>query len=148
MFLISPFEIVAASLKVVSAEFAVTFTETGLAPGTGWSVSAGGTLMFSASSTATILLPNGTFGYYLGFVPGYTTPSTSGVVNISGVPVSITVTFYGWANVTGPKGGLTEGQWVLVGSGVAAATIVGIALMIRRRRTREDDGETHKHAPL
>jgi hypothetical protein len=130
-------------------EFAVVFTETGLAPGTGWSVTAGGREVYSSTTSITISLPDGTWSYYLGYVAGFTPASSSGIVTVSGVPQSVAVTFTGGGLTTpGPPSGLSAAEWILVGSVIAAAALIGGALMVRRRRTLEAQGKAPKHAPL
>ena len=92
------------------ATYPVTFTETGLALGTNWTVTAfplgedsGGMLAdvqllteSSNTSTLTFSLPNGTYGFFVHRVPGYllSENSSHGAFNVSGlVGVSIDVAF-------------------------------------------------------
>ena len=77
---------------VSTSSYAVTFHETGLAPGTGWSVAIGSQFQSSLSDNITLIEVNGTYGYVIQAVPGYTT-NYSGVVTVAGANVSINVRF-------------------------------------------------------
>lgn len=74
--------------------FPVNFTEVGLPAGTAWSVTlAGVTLNLSGPNASMIAFraPNGTEGYRLGVVPGWTTGSFVSTVTVTGLPVSVTI---------------------------------------------------------
>ena len=78
----------------------VTFSETGLAAGTNWSVSVGGwgfghQQLTSSNSSITLSLPNGSYRYHVHGVPGYTLSNDSrGLVNVSGAaPPAIAVVY-------------------------------------------------------
>jgi hypothetical protein len=73
--------------------YSVTFTESGLASGTSWSVSLNGTLQSSTSTSIAFSVPNGTYTYQLGTVPGYTPTTASGSVTVNGAADSVPVTF-------------------------------------------------------
>jgi hypothetical protein len=95
----------AASVQVpwTVVKFPVTFAETGLPSGTPWSVTINGTydpngtLYRSTSGTISLSLPNGTFNYSLGEVPGWTTPHFTGTFAVLVTPVAFTVN---WTRVT------------------------------------------------
>ncbi|HEV8049623.1 MAG TPA: thermopsin family protease [Thermoplasmata archaeon] len=71
----------------------VTFTETGLPPTTPWSVDLNGTVTSGSGPSITFFDPNGSYGYTIGSVPGYTPTVGSGTVAVHGAPVSVSVTF-------------------------------------------------------
>jgi len=72
--------------------FAVTFTETGLAGGTNWSVTFNGVTESSTTSTIVFSATLGTYTYQLSGVDGYTLQSaSSGSVALTGQPGAITV---------------------------------------------------------
>jgi hypothetical protein len=106
----------------------VTFSETGLAPGTHWSVQVYGHWgwhrgferhgrMFSDNSTIVLQLPNGTFNYRVHSVEGYTV-SGGGlgnvIVNGSATTVSIVFTPLPTYTVTFSETGLASGtNWTV-----------------------------------
>ena len=73
--------------------YAVTFVETGLLPGTAWSVTVRGTLLTGIGPTIATQETNGTFGYQVSSVVGYTVQPTSSFFNVSGANLSVTLTF-------------------------------------------------------
>ncbi|HTP53996.1 MAG TPA: protease pro-enzyme activation domain-containing protein [Thermoplasmata archaeon] len=87
--------------------FPVSFTESGLANGTDWKVSAGGTSATSATPTIVLYLVNGTYTYTVAHVNGYVVTHATGHLVIAGSPVAVAVTF---TAVSGPlpPGGSTE----------------------------------------
>ena len=87
---------VSRSITFSPTLWSVTFVETGLPSGTHWSVtvvSGAGTVRLSTTGTTiTFLLVNGTFGYAIGHVKGYTTTST-GQFLLWGAPILVDVSF-------------------------------------------------------
>ncbi len=75
--------------------YTVTFTETGLAPGTGWTVSSQGQSATSNSTSIELNLTNGTDGYTVHAVSGYKITNTlpPKKVPVDGAPTTVTVTF-------------------------------------------------------
>jgi phosphoesterase family protein len=55
----------------VTSHYAVSFTESGLASGTNWSVTLNGTPRSSTSTSISFMEPNGTYTYSIGLVVGY-----------------------------------------------------------------------------
>ena len=80
-------------VKFLPEVYNVTFTESGLPPGTNWSVSIGGATDYSTSSTIVVLLANGTYKYTLGAVAGYVGQGSPTTVKVHAKPVGVTVTF-------------------------------------------------------
>ncbi len=79
------------------ATYPVTFTETGLPTGTSWAVTLAGARTASTGSSIGFSEPNGTFAYLLGTVPGWSTPSFTGNVSVSGGAASLGAA---WTRVT------------------------------------------------
>ena len=73
--------------------YLVTFTESGLASGTNWSVTLAGNLSYSKSSTITFKEYNGTYDYAVGAIPGYTVSTAKGSVTVNGFPVPVPIVF-------------------------------------------------------
>jgi len=103
--------------------YRVTFVEQGLPAGSAWTVTLGGAL--SGSSTSQIGfadLPNGTYDWTVGAVPGFHTTWVGSVV-LSGGPASVTVPFVPTVySVTFTELGLADGaSWTVH---LAGATLV------------------------
>lgn len=80
--------------SVTATIYPVTFTETGLAAGTSWSVTLSGTTNSSTSATIGFTEKNGTYSYTVAGVSGYTASPTAGteIVNGGGGTQAITFT--------------------------------------------------------
>ena len=63
--------------------YTLTFTETGLASGTSWSVNVGGNVYSSTTSTISINVPANTYAYSVTPPSGYTVANGSGSVTVS-----------------------------------------------------------------
>lgn len=72
--------------------YAIDFHEQGLPNGSGWVVSIGGSQESSVTSSLVLEEPNGTYGYVVLPVQGFTTNS-SGFVTVHGANVSVTIRF-------------------------------------------------------
>jgi len=77
----------------VAADYAVTFTESGLASGTSWSVTFNGTAQSSTGTSIQFSVPNGSYSYTVGSVSGYTVSPSSGSVTVSGSAQSISIVY-------------------------------------------------------
>lgn len=78
--------------------YALTFVESGLAPGTIWSVNVylpqGGHGLISTNSTIEITgLTNGSYSFWIGAVPGYTVSTPTGNVTLLGSSTTMSVMF-------------------------------------------------------
>lgn len=79
---------------VFDYSYVVTFTETGLASGTSWSVTVNGTKLSTTTTSISVREINGTYSYMVSAVPGYSlTTSYSGSFTVKGATVSISLTF-------------------------------------------------------
>lgn len=82
------------ALAYTVAEYGVTFTESGLASGTSWSVTLNSVTERSTTSTIEFSEPNGAYSYSVGAVTGYTlAPPSSGVVTVANASQNITAVF-------------------------------------------------------
>ncbi len=79
------------SFAFVLQEYTVAFTESGLPGGTSWSVTLGSQTLSSTGTTIDFQEVNGTYGYTLGAVAGYTTSSYTGSVTVNGGGQSVSV---------------------------------------------------------
>ncbi len=74
--------------------FSVTFTESGLPGGTGWTATLGGAPMTSTGTSIAFAEPNATYAYGIASsTPTYAPSVYSGGVLVEGLPVGIPVTF-------------------------------------------------------
>ena len=77
--------------------YSVTFKESGLPVGTGWSITWNGTNYTSQNETLTVSATNGSYSWDIP-AEGYLSPSPSaGITKVSGAGVNITVTFPAWS---------------------------------------------------
>src|SRR5579875_1747017 len=73
----------------VPVDYAITFVALNLTAGTAWSVTLAGTTRTTTSGSLNFSEPNGSYGYTIGGVPGWTTSSYSGQARVQGSPVVI-----------------------------------------------------------
>lgn len=122
--------------RSMSSVFSVTFTESGLPPGSPWSVNLNGSLQATNGPSVTFEVTNGTFGYTVGGGSGFTAVPTSGTVSVSGLDVALVVTFLasspGIYLLTFTESGLPAGTtWTLsIDSGTlsSATSVIGVRL--------------------
>lgn len=81
------------AVNFVAAQYSVTLVETGLPPGTNWSVTLAGLTTFSVTTSIEFAEPNGSYSYALGSVVGFSGSPSSGTVSVQGAPVSISLLF-------------------------------------------------------
>lgn len=79
--------------------YLVSFSESGLAQGTSWSMTLNGILDTSAGESILFQEPNGLFGFLVGNVPGYSSSPTNGSVTVDGSPQYLMIVF---TNSTAP----------------------------------------------
>lgn len=73
--------------------YAIAFTETGLASGTSWAVTLDSSTQSTTTDTVTFGAADGTFGYSVTPVAGYTASPGSGSVTVAGGPAWVAITF-------------------------------------------------------
>ncbi|MGP8077978.1 MAG: hypothetical protein ACLQC7_07230 [Thermoplasmata archaeon] len=81
------------TLVYTPVTYSVTFSESGLTTGTSWSVTLEGSLESSTGTTIVFAEPNGTFGYAVGTVSGYTSDPSSGTIPVDGSAAGVSVEF-------------------------------------------------------
>jgi len=77
----------------VGSTYAVTFTESGLASGTSWSVTLNGVQKSGSTASLAFTVGNGSYSYVVGAVSGYTVAPPSGSFDVSGAPVNVAITY-------------------------------------------------------
>jgi YVTN family beta-propeller protein len=116
--------------------WAVEFVETGLATGTGWSVTVQGLTHQSTGSTILFYEPTGAYAYSVGQVTGYLLDtSATGITAVTSAGATINVVY----SVTGPPPPSPKPFPVVpVAGGLIAAALVGLVAwaVLSLRRTR------------
>jgi YVTN family beta-propeller protein len=112
--------------------YAVTFTESGLPPGTSWSVTLGVPTLSSTADNITFMEPDGTYPFSIGPAAGYAVSPSSGNVNVSGKAANQSVLF------TAVFLGLPAAQGYTLLAGIVLALVaVGVLFaLVRVRRKR------------
>jgi parallel beta-helix repeat protein len=92
----------------------LSFNESGLDPGTNWSVTVGGRVLSGSTGWLNLSLPNGSYAYSVAPIPGYYALS-AGTVGVNGAPLARTLTFVGVTFLlTFDEFGLPNGtQWTV-----------------------------------
>ncbi len=92
--------------------YPVEFTESGLAPGTSWSVDLNGTSYSTNGSGIQVLLPNGTYSFALVPPPGYVVGTSAGAVIVNGAGAIVPLDFAALRQVEFGATGLPNGtEW-------------------------------------
>jgi hypothetical protein len=91
-------------------EFSVSFTETGLSPGTSWSVTLANVTLTSNLSLIAFGAEDGSYTYTIGPVPGWTTSTYSGSISVNGTNRSVPVDWMRTYAVSVSETGLPEGE--------------------------------------
>jgi len=113
--------------------YAVTFSQSGLPPGTSWSVSVQGTPQPSTTATNVFNEPNGTYSYTVSAVTGYTVAPSSGTITVNGASVTQAIAFS--AVPSGPAiFGLAPTVFFGAIAFVIAIAVAGVVLAIRRKK--------------
>jgi len=123
-----------AFTAVAPATYSATFTETGLSPGTNWSVTVRATNQHSIGTSITFSgLANSTYSYTIGTVPGLTSTATPSSVVVDGANVLVSVTFT--ASPPSPSGasGLSPLDWGIIGGAIVVVAAVAVVLRWRSR---------------
>ncbi|MHB8360659.1 MAG: hypothetical protein ACYDDC_02520, partial [Thermoplasmataceae archaeon] len=81
------------SIAFTQDKYPVTFTESGLASGTSWSVTFNGQTTTSTSTTISFSVVDGTYSYTIGAVSGYTSSPSSGSVTVNGASQGVSIAF-------------------------------------------------------
>ncbi len=123
--------------------YSVTFTESGLASGTQWTVMFDGKPESSTTSTIVFTeVANGSYTFTVGAVTGYTASPSSGPITVAGSSPGQTITF---SKTSGPSSssssGLPSWAWIVIAV-VILLVIVGVvvAVMMRGRKPPTSSG--------
>jgi hypothetical protein len=124
--------------------FDITFTETGLAAGTGWSVTLDGVLTASTTTQIVFTMASGTYDFIAGVVSNYTASPSTGSVTMNGAAASQSITFTSLGGGGGgpPAGGNDSGgiptwEWIAIALLVLVALGVVAAILLSRRNRKK-----------
>ncbi len=122
------------TFSAVPATYTITFSESGLASGTTWSVTLGGsTKSAAAGATITFTEPNGPYAFTIGSVSGYTSSSSvASPLTVSGANVAVTVTYSATSTTSSGSSGLSTLDWALIGV-IIAIVVIGLIVALARR---------------
>jgi YVTN family beta-propeller protein len=129
---------------VPATTYGLTFAESGLPPRTNWSVNLNGTTLSSTTSTIVFMQANGSYGFTVPAIVGYSATPASGNLPVNGHPETQGITFTSTASA-GSSGGTSTPLtsewwfWAAVGGLVGAIAILVAVVLIRRRRTGPED---------
>ncbi|HYA57921.1 MAG TPA: YncE family protein [Thermoplasmata archaeon] len=124
------------TLSVLPQLFRVTFLESGLPPGTNWSVALAGRTFSTNATSISFPEVNGTYDYSIPAVNNSTGSPTSGPVMVEGQSRTIGVEF---SNSSSHKStstflGLPVWTGYVLAGGTSAGVLVAIVVAVRRRR--------------
>ncbi|MFZ1022756.1 MAG: hypothetical protein WAN87_01295 [Thermoplasmata archaeon] len=130
----APVELSISFTAVTPPSYSVTFTETGLASGTNWSVTLSGSVLSSTTSTIVFSEPNGNYAFTVGAVTGYSANPPSGTIPVNGAPATQTIVFSAPPTfaLTFTESGLPSGtSWsVSVNGNVQSSTTTSIVFQL------------------
>ena len=115
------------NVTMIPPYFAVTFRESGLPPGTPWSVTWNGTRRSTNTSLLPFVAPNGTYAYAVGNVSGFRASLGTGNVTVNGSAVVITITY-------SKPGNTVPWLYVAMGGSAIVAAAAGVVIFRRLRR--------------
>lgn len=131
--------------------YTVTFLQTGLPLGTSWSVTFGSVTQSGTGDGIAIAgIANGTYAYTVNAVTGYSPAPSTGSVSVSGPPAPVAITYKSTASASPMFLGLPSNVgYALLGAIVVAVVGAGLALFLRRRRTKPtpEAGEPSRGPP-
>jgi len=141
------------SVEVVFSRvtYTVTFTETGLPPGSNWSAALNGSPESNSGSIRFTGITNGTYPFTIGSVAGYRATPNNGSITVAGRPMSASIVFKtvtpAGGNRTSPAQFLglpaNEGYAVLL-SGVAALAVAAFAIGFSWSQRRNSSAASDK----
>ena len=104
--------------------YPVKFTSTGLPTGTDWSVTLNGTTATGPNPTLTFIVPNGSYPFQVGAIPGFVTVDRSGTVTVAGSTLAVSIAWTAFTYpVTFASSGLPSGTgWNITVGGVTVST--------------------------
>jgi YVTN family beta-propeller protein len=110
--------------------FRVGFEELGLPGGTSWSISFNGSAESSATPWINVTASNGSYGYSISAIGGFSANRTSGTVDVVGGNTTVLIGFA--ANSSSPSG--IPLLWI--GAGLAVIVVVAVAAVVVLARRR------------
>lgn len=121
----------------VPEEYNVTFSESGLAPATNWTVSLDGAAQEGNGPTISFTVLNGTFVFSIPPVPGYSMNASSGTVAVKGWPLTVSVNFVSKSGPSLLSLPVLEAYMLLVVAMVAGVLLALMVLILRGHRKKD-----------
>ncbi|MGP8073376.1 MAG: fibronectin type III domain-containing protein [Thermoplasmata archaeon] len=133
-------ESVSVTVVFAPVTYSLSFTESGLAVGTNWSVTLGSETHSSTTSTIVFAEINATYAYYTPPVAGYTSANLTGTLTVSGAPRAVDVTFTETPPGHSSSFGSAFLEWDVLA--IELGILLGVVALfvrrhLRRRRERE-----------
>jgi YVTN family beta-propeller protein len=123
-------------LAFVQVTYALTFSESGLTPGTPWSVIVDGVSQTSTSPTLVFEEPNGTYSYSIGAVTGFSAVEP-GNVTVAGGSQTVPLAFSPLPGAPNhPLSPPVMLVYAAVGAGIAIVALAALLVLLRKRRGR------------
>jgi len=119
--------------SVTTSLYTITFTESGLPPGTSWSVTLNGTTETSTTNTISFTEPNGTYSFSISSINGYSVSPSSGSITVKGTNISHNITFTS-VTTTSPPSSNDYLIYIIIAIVVIAAAIGAVVAMGRRKK--------------
>lgn len=126
-------------------QYTVTYVESGLPPGTPWSVKLGGAANNTTSSTATFRDPNGTFAFEVTAPSGYRASPSSGTVVVQGKDLPSIAVAFSKTTTNAPLLGSPTGTGYVVVAVLVAIAVIAAILWVRRRKKGERSTEEQEN---
>jgi uncharacterized repeat protein (TIGR02543 family) len=114
------------------ANYTLTFTESGLAAGTVWSVTVNGVSRDSSSASLVFQVVNGSYTFIPNNVTGYSVFPVKGSVTIQGQGASEAILYSASASGSGSSSGLTTLDWVIILVVILAIIAAIVAVLTTR----------------
>ena len=112
--------------------YSVTFTETGLPPGTSWSVTLNGKTETSTTNTISFVEPNGIYSFSIASINGYSVSQSSGSITVKGTNIIQNITFKSVTTTTSPSS--NDSLIYIIIAIVVIAAAIGVVVAMGRKK--------------
>src|SRR5579885_2782753 len=112
--------------------YSVTFTETGLPPGTSWSVTLNGKTETSTTNTISFVEPNGIYSFSIASIDGYSVSQSSGSITVKGTNIIQNITFKSVTTPTSPSS--NDSLIYIIIAIVVIAAAIGVVVAMGRKK--------------
>jgi len=120
------------SVTFTPVTYAVTFSESGLASGTSWTVTVGGEAYSTSGTSIVLQLANGSYAYTFGAVSGYTLGSPSGTVKVAGSATGASVSYGSTTSTSYVPNSTFNADWAIALGLAAVAVVLALVSLLRK----------------